>query len=115
VKPAHRLEPILGAGQSRDAPDAYRLDDALQGLLAKRGILECPARQPMGRVGDDDLIRPRQRLNAGRKVGRLTYRKLRYRGVARTCLAHHHRTGGNAHAHLKRHRCLDLFDRLDNL
>ena len=115
MQAACSLEPALSAGESFDAPRAYRLDDALQGLLAEVRVLECPARQPMGRVGDDDLVGARHPLNTCGEVRRFTHRELRYRGVTGTGLADDHRTGGNANAHLQRVRCLDFLDRLDNL
>ena len=70
---ARRLEAIHG----RDAhglPDAYRVIDALEGLLAAIDQREQVAEQLPGQRPDDDAVHGRDALDAGGKVGRLAQR-----------------------------------------
>ena len=56
----------------------------------------------MGNRRDDDLVGAGDTLHAGGEIGGLADRVLGQRGITVAGLADHHRTGGDADAHLQR-------------
>jgi len=99
-----------------------RLGDTLDGLRAEIFDIERAAEQPVGYWRDDDLVGAGDTLHTGGEIGSLADRVLGQRGVAVAGLADHHRTGGDADAHLQRgehvaHACRQghILDRGDDI
>ena len=70
------IEATLTTGQSRDAPRAYRFDDAFEGVFACVVKIERATNQVACVGSNHHLVRARQPLNACRDVGGLTDREL---------------------------------------
>ncbi len=96
---AQRLKAARDTALADDAPHPLPGGKPLQRLRTEIADLEQGAELAPRRIGDDDLVRFGEALQAGRQVRRLADHRLLLRGAGANEIADHDEPGGDADAH----------------